>query len=50
MGNGAMKGTKTLGPVWAGSERSGEPAQTAANTTRRHSASGLMYGGNSAGE
>ena len=30
MGNGVMKGTKTLGPVWAGSERSGEPAQTAA--------------------
>ena len=41
MGNEVMKGTKTLGPVWAGSERSGgersepprsgEPAQTAAN-------------------
>ena len=41
MGNGVVKGTKTLGPVWAGSERSGgersepprsgEPAQTAAN-------------------
>jgi hypothetical protein len=38
MGNGVVKGTKTLGPVWAGSERSGgersepprsgEPAQT----------------------
>ena len=23
MGNGVVKGTKTLGPVWAGSERSG---------------------------
>lgn len=41
MGNGAVKRTKTLGPVWAGSERSGgkrsepprsgEPAQTAAS-------------------
>jgi len=41
MGNGVTKGTKTLGPVWAGSERSGgersepprsgEPAQTAAS-------------------
>ena len=45
MGNGVVKGTKTLGPVWAGSERSGgersepprsgEPAQTAARQAGR---------------
>jgi transposase len=45
MGIGVMKGTKTLGPVWAGSERSGgersepprsgEPAQTAARQAGR---------------
>ena len=45
MSNGVVKGTKTLGPVWAGSERSGgersepprsgEPAQTAARQAGR---------------
>ena len=45
MGNGVVEGAKTLGPVWAGSERSGgersepprsgEPAQTAARQAGR---------------
>ena len=45
MGNGVVKGTKTLGPVWAGSERSGGersepprsggPAQTATRQAGR---------------
>ena len=45
MSNGVVKGTKALGPVWAGSERSGgersepprsgEPAQTGARQAER---------------
>ena len=48
MGNGVMKGTKTLGPVWAGSERSGgersEPPRMESLPKRRRARRGGLAG------